>query len=69
MSRVVALCKGGPLDGNAFSVEEGQPLDSRAELVGALYVPAGDTELPDEIRDLFPWDDHDRAVTYVVQDG
>lgn len=47
MSRALAICKGGPLDGVALSVtlaENGAPppLESRAEIAGVLYVPASE---------------------------
>jgi hypothetical protein len=48
--RIIAVCVGGPLDGQHFSVlsdEQGapQPLTSRAEVVGALYCPGKELEI------------------------
>lgn len=42
MSRLVALCESGPLDGQSFSVTEAAPLFSRAHS-GELYVPSSET--------------------------
>jgi hypothetical protein len=48
--RVIAHCKGGPLDGAVFSVstEDGKPgpLFSRYEAHGTLYVPDAPTDVP-----------------------
>ncbi len=59
MSRLVALCEGGPLDGQVFSVTEAAPLFSRFT-DGVLYVPKGKTDLPEG-----GLDDHEEAVKYV----
>lgn len=63
MARALAVCKGGPLDGQIFSVElsaDGAPLPltSREEVIGVLYSPTGETVDADD-----PWD------VYVDTDG
>ncbi len=58
MSRVVALCEGGPLNGQEFSVTEAAPLFSRFTS-GVLYVPDGPTDAPEE-SDF----GHDAAIRY-----
>lgn len=56
--RAIAVCKGGPLDGQHFSVlldETGSPppLTSRAEVAGALYLPGNPVDPDDELRARF----------------
>jgi hypothetical protein len=70
MARAIAICKGGPLDGSAFSVEldedgRPQPLAGRSEVCGVLYVPAG--ALPDVDNTGFETFEHEAAYEYVPE--
>jgi hypothetical protein len=65
VSRVVAICKGGPLDGLAFSVEEGAAIGGADENPRGHYLSTGATgEIPADLVDQFGWADHSMAVVY-----
>lgn len=76
MARAIAICKGGPLDGQHISVlldEAGSPppLTSRAEVAGALYLPGSPIDVSDELQTRFYSDlhaaqlEHEAAFEYL----
>lgn len=77
MARAVALCHGGPLDQQRFSVTVNPdgtypPLSSRLEVLGVLYVPENPGSQAkrrvEEYHGGLGWTDHTAVVDYVLAD-